>query len=325
MLSFHYLEMTNITMQAIQIHQFGGPEVLRFETLDRPILHEGEVLIETTSIGVNPIDWKTRAGGGASGFLPEPPFILGWECAGRVIELGPKVTDLAVGDRVAGLLNFPHQAGCYATEVVASAEQLARVPEGLDMAVVGALPLAGLTAWQALFQAGRCQAGQRVLVLAGAGGVGHLAVQLAKHVGAWVAATASAKNHAFLTDLGCDQLIDYHQEALPEVVADIDLVIDGLGGDAGLEALEVLSPSGLMVTLPSVTAAAVIAVAEARGQQAMGWRVVPDKAGLEAVLGQMREGKLRLAIRQQFPLAEAAAAHQLGEQGHGQGKIVLTC
>lgn len=309
-------------MFSVRIHQFGGPEVLIYEPTELPQLQPGQVRIKTRSIGVNPIDLKTRAGGGAKPFLPEPPLILGWECAGEVVEVGPGVSELQQGDRVAGLLNFPEQGACYATEVIAAAEQLAKVPEGLDMSTVGALPLAGLTALQALKLGGDLN-GKRVLVLAAAGGVGHLAVQLAKQQGAWVAATASGENADFLQQLGVDQLIDYRQGSLDELVEPVDFIFDGMGAETGISALRVLAKDGLQVTLPSVTAADVVAVAEQQEKQAVGCRVAPDAAGLAVLLSLLANQQLSLCIRERFSLEQAADAHQAASSGHGRGKLVL--
>ncbi|MCW8885428.1 MAG: NADP-dependent oxidoreductase, partial [Motiliproteus sp.] len=249
-------------MKAIQIHQFGGPEVLQINDVESQPLASGQVRIKTCGAGVNPIDWKTRQGGGAAQFLGEPPLTLGWECSGTVLEVSADVGDFKVGDKVAGLLNFPQAGNCYAQEVLAGADQLALCSQEIDLLAAGGLPLAGLTAWQALFDGADTQANHRVLVLAAAGGVGHLAVQLAKWKGAWVAGTASSANHQYLKQLGCDQLIDYHREQAADQLSDIDVIIDCVGGQTAIEALSCLKPDGVLITLPSVTAAEVVAAAE---------------------------------------------------------------
>lgn len=310
-------------MRAIRLHQFGGSEVLQLEKIDPPSAGPGEVVVNVAGAGVNPIDYKTRQGGGAAAFQGEPPLILGWECAGTVAQVGEGVTGFVAGDRVCGLLNFPEPGRCYAEQVLAKAEQLALVPAELDLVQMGGLPLAGLTAWQALFDAAQLQPGQRVLVLAAAGGVGHLAVQLAKWKGAEVIGTASSANHAWLAELGCDRLVDYRTEAVADVVSDIDVILDGMGGDTGVEVLACLKPGGISVTLPSVTAAQVTEAAEARGCRAASVRVAPNAQQLSELLTLASAGAVQLKVDQIVPFAEVAKAHQRSESGRAQGKLIL--
>ena len=310
-------------MHAMRLHQFGTVEVLQSEQIESPEIGPGELLIDVAAAGVNPIDWKTRQGGGAAPFQGEPPLILGWECAGTVHAVGEGVADFKVGERVCGLLNFPEPGRCYAEQVAAEASQLARLPESVDLIASGGLPLAGLTAWQALFDAGDLQPGQRVLVLAAAGGVGHLAVQLAKWKGAEVIGTASAANAEFLTELGCDRVIDYRNEDVTALVQDVDLILDGMGGDTGVEVLACLKPGGLSVTLPSVTAAQVIEAAEARGCRAVSVRVSPNGEQLAQLVALMAEGKLQLQVDKIVPLLQVAQAHSYSETGRARGKIIL--
>ncbi|WP_421867068.1 NADP-dependent oxidoreductase [Motiliproteus sp.] len=310
-------------MLAIRLHQFGGVEQLQAEQLESPVPGAGEVLIDLVSAGVNPIDWKTREGGGAAPFQGEPPLTLGWECAGTVHSLGEGVSGLAVGDRVCGLLNFPEPGRCYAEQTLAKQDQLARVADSIELVECGGLPLAGLTAWQALFEAGKLQPGQRVLILAAAGGVGHLAVQLAKWKGAEVIGTASAANREFLQQLGCDRVIDYRNEEVTELIRDVDLILDGMGGQTGVDVLACLKPGGVSVTLPSVTAAQVIEAAEARGCEALSVRVSPNGEQLAQLLALVEQGALRLAVDKIVPLRQVAQAHQHSESGRTRGKIIL--
>ena len=310
-------------MHAMRLHQFGDADQLIWEQLATPIPGPGELVIDLASAGVNPIDWKTRQGGGAAPFQGEPPLTLGWECAGTVHSCGEGVNDLAEGQRVCGLLNFPEPGRCYAEQTLAKAEHLARVPESLDLVEMGGLPLSGLTAWQALFEVGRLQQGQRVLVLAAAGGVGHLAVQLAKWKGAEVIGTASSANHGWLAELGCDRLIDYHQQDVTEAVSDADLLLDGMGGDSGIAALACLRPGGLSVTLPSVTAAQVIEAAQARGCRAEAVRVAPNGEQLTQLVELVEQGGLRLRVDKIIPLQQVAEAHRYSETGRARGKIIL--
>lgn len=310
-------------MKAIRLHAFGGPANLCLEEVAQPQPGPGEVLLRNRAAGVNPIDWKTCSGGGASAAIGELPFIPGWECAGTVVATGSAVSGFAAGDEVLGFLRFPQPAGCFAEYVLAPAEQLALRPAALDLYAAGGLGLAGLTAYQALHDKGGLRAGQRVLVLAAAGGVGHLAVQLAKAAGAEVIGTASAGNQTFLQTLGCDRTLDYRQGALSAQIQDVDLIIDGVGGQTAIDALSCLKPGGLMVTLPSVTAAEVSAAAEGLGCHVEGIRAEPNGAQLSELAALAAAGQLTLTLGQVLPLAEAGEAFRLSASGHQRGKLVL--
>ena len=286
----------------------------------RPSPPPTEVLVRTASAGVNPVDWKTRARGG---FLGEPPFTVGWDVAGVVEEIGYGVTTLSVGDRVFGMPRFPLEAAAYAEYVTSPSRQLARIPDGLDDIGAGALPLAGLTAWQALVETANVKPGQRVLVLAAAGGVGHLAVQVAKAGGAYVLGTARAENHPFLASLGVDEAIDYTSESVAERAGEVDVVLDAVGGDTANDALPAVRDSGIVVTL---SGASVGRLRELAGDRVRveGILVEPDRAGLEALAELVAGGALRPHVAHTFPLGDAARAHELGETGRTQGKLVLT-
>ncbi|MFD5148689.1 NADP-dependent oxidoreductase [Streptomyces sp. NPDC058401] len=305
-------------MRAIVVSQWGGPEVLTETEQDRPEPAVGEVLVRVHAAGVNPVDWKTRATGGLISWGPVPA--VGWDVSGTVEAVGPGVTVFQPGDEVFGMPRFPHQAGAYAEYVTAPARHFARKPASIDHVRAAALPLASLTAWQALTDTADLRAGQRVLVHAAAGGVGHFAVQIAKALGAYVIGTASAPKHEFVRSLGADEVIDYRTTAFEDAVADVDVVIDAIGGDYGPRSLKVLRPGGHLITLTSPDQVP----ADAEGFRT-GWTLVePDYAGLRAVAALVEEGKLRPAVDTVLPLAEAAKAHEIGEQGRTTGKIVLT-
>jgi len=273
---------------------------------DVPALEPGptEVLVRVAAAGVNPVDWKVRAGGG---FLGEPPFTVGWDVAGTVEAVGRGVTWLAPGDRVFGMPRFPREAACYAEYVVAPSRQLARTPEAWSDLEAGAVPLAGLTAWQALVETAGVGEGSRVLVLGAAGGVGHLAVQIAKARGAWVAGTSSVEKHSFLRELGVDEPLD--KDGPLEV--DVEVVFDAVGGGAALAA----PPDARVVT---VSGASVEPLREA-GRDAVALLVEPDRGGLEGLVA----AGVRPHVEATFPLEQAGAAHALGERGRTRGKIVL--
>jgi NADPH:quinone reductase-like Zn-dependent oxidoreductase len=308
------------TMRSIRQTALGGPEVLELVEVARPDPSPTEVLVRVTASGVNPVDWKVRTRGG---LLGEPPFTVGWDVAGVVEALGGGVTRFAVGDRVFGMPRFPHEAAAYAEYVTSPSRQLARTPSALSDVEAGGLPLAGLTAWQALVETAEVRAGQRVLVLAAAGGVGHLAVQIAKARGAYVIGTASAPKHAFLAGLGADEVIDYAIEDVAERARDADVVLDLVGGTSGLDALPALRDGGLFVAIPSSSGLDALRTAAADRVRVTGILVEPDRAGLEALAGLVEAGELRVHVERTFPLAEAARAHELGEAGHVMGKLVL--
>ncbi len=311
-------------MKAIRIHTFGGPEALIYEEVAEPQLKAGEVLVKSHAAGVNPIDWKTCSGGGAAPFIGELPFTPGWEFSGTVLACGADVSGFASGDRVFGFVRFPSAAGCYAEQIAVPSDQISLLPSECRLTESAGLSLAGLTAWQALFDKGLLQAKQKVLILAAAGGVGHLAVQLAKWKGATVIGTASQANQSFLTELGCDQVIDYNQQQVANAVQDIDLIIDGVGGQTAIEALACLKGSGTMVTLPSVTKDEVIAAGEKRGLNILPLRVEPNAEQLQS-LAQLNASKhLRLNVTATYPIESTADAFRDIASGHTQGKVILT-
>ncbi|MEU6313391.1 NADP-dependent oxidoreductase [Streptomyces sp. NPDC047014] len=305
-------------MRAIVVNEWGGPENLVEREIDRPEPGLGEVLVRVHAAGVNPVDWKTRASGALITWGETP--IVGWDVSGTVEAVGPGVTLWAPGDEVYGMPHFPRQAGAYAEYVVAPARHFARKPASLDHVQAAALPLAALTAWQALVDTAGVTAGQRVLVHAAAGGVGHLAVQIAKARGAYVIGTASAAKHEVLRELGADELIDYRSADFAEAVADVDVVLDALGGDTAERSLKVLRPGGHLVSLPGPDS-----VPSGVDAVHASWVLVePDPKGLEAIAELADKGLLKPLVETVLPLAEAARAHEIGEQGRTTGKIVLT-
>lgn len=311
-------------MKAIQIHEFGNTKNLRLEEVAMPTVHNGEVLIRNQACGVNPIDWKTCAGGGAAPFIGDLPFIPGWEFAGVVERVAHDVTDFKAGDPVYGMIRFPDRAGCYAEYIAAPASEICKRPDSLDSITAGGLATASLTAWQALFDKGELTAGQRVLILGAAGGVGHLAVQLAKWVGAEVYGTASARNHSFLRKLGASTLFDYQSTNMTEAINNIDLIIDAVGGETGIGALPCLKPNGTMVTLPSVTKDAVISAGKALQLTVFPIRAETNARQLADIANLYDQGDLRICLANSYPLAQAAEAFQLSAEGHVRGKLVLT-
>lgn len=309
------------TMRSIRQRALGGPEVLQLTDVPRPEPGPTEVLVRVSAAGINPVDWKTRARGG---FLGQPPFTVGWDVAGVVEALGAGVTRFAVGERVFGMPRFPREAAGYAEYVTSPSRHLARIPERLGDIEAAALPLAGLTAWQALVETADVQPGQRVLILAAAGGVGHLAVQIAKARGAHVLGTARAAKQQFLTELGADETIDYTSEVVEERVRDVDVVLDLVGGQSSQGALPALREGGIFIAVPSSAGLESLRELAAGRVRVTGILVEPDRAGMEAIAGLVATGALRAHVSRTFPLEQAARAHELGETGRTQGKLVLT-
>jgi NADPH:quinone reductase-like Zn-dependent oxidoreductase len=308
-------------MLAITQQTLGGPEVLELADVPQPLPGPTEVLVRAVAAGVNPVDLTTRADGG---FLGDPPFTVGWDVAGVVEAVGSGVTRFVVGDRVFGMPRFPLAAGAYAEYVTSPSRQLALTPERADDVAAAALPLAALVAWQALVETAGVQPGERVAINGAAGGVGHLAVQIAKSRGAYVIGTARTTNLAFLADIGVDLAVDYMQHSLDDVAHDVDVVLDLVGGEAGLGSLSVLSDRGLLITLPS--GADLEALRRAAGERVrVTWIAVePDGCALEAIAALVDDGCLRVHVAETLPLAQAGRAHEMAETGHMPGKIVLT-
>jgi NADPH:quinone reductase-like Zn-dependent oxidoreductase len=306
-------------MRAIRQETLGGPEVLELGEVPRPVPIPTEVLVRTSAAGVNPVDWKTRARGG---FLGDPPFTVGWDVAGVVEAVGFGVTRFAPGDRVFGMPRFPREAAAYAEYVTSPSRQLARTPDELSDVEAAALPLAGLTAWQALVETAAVAENQRVLVLGAAGGVGHLAVQIARALRAYVIGTASAPKHEFLSSLGVDETVDYTSEDLGERTRDVDVLLDTVG-DGAAEALTAVRDGGVVVTLSGSSVGSLRELAGGR-VRVEGILVEPDRTGLEAIARLAASGALRPHVSETFPLGEAALAHEQGETGRTQGKLVLT-
>ncbi|MFD2467619.1 NADP-dependent oxidoreductase [Amycolatopsis silviterrae] len=313
-------------MRAVTVREFGGPEVLAAEEAARPEPLPTEVLVRVRAAGVNPVDWKTREGRGMAG-LQTFPLILGWDVSGVVEEVGFGVTTLAPGDEVYSMPRFPHAAGGYAEYVTAPARQWARKPATLDHMHAAAVPLAALTAWQALVDTARVRPGQRVLITAAAGGVGHFAVQFARHLGAHVIATASAARHQWLKDLGADETIDYTATRFEEAAAEVDVVLDLVGDEhdqTSTRSLKVLRPGGLLVAVPSGVSPELARAAEAAGVRATAFLVEPDGPALATIAGLIDGGQVAVEVAETFPLEHAAAAHARGAAGRTRGKLVLT-
>jgi len=309
-------------MKAIRIRNYGGPEVLKYDDAPRPKPQTGEVLVRVHAAGVNPIDWKVREGHMKDFWPHKFPLILGWDLSGVVEELGtgPAAAGrFKIGDEVYSLPD-PTRNGAYADYIVVREPELALKPNSLHHICAAAIPLAALTAWQSLFDTAQLQPGQRVLIHAGSGGVGHLAVQLAKWKGAYVFATASTKNQDLLRELGVDEPIDYTQQRFEDIARKIDIVLDTLGGETQERSWSVLKKGGVLVSLvqpPSEEKAKEL------GVRAAIIGVQPNGAQLAEIAKIIEAGKLAPVIDRILPLSEARRAHALSQSGHTHGKIAL--
>jgi NADPH:quinone reductase-like Zn-dependent oxidoreductase len=309
-------------MRAVSQDVPGGPEVLHLVETAVPVPGPAEILVRVQAAGVNPTDWKTRARGYFYGD-EAPPLTLGFDVAGTVAAVGPGVTLHSPGDAVLGMPRFPKPAGAYAAYVTGPARHFVAAP-GLDPVRAAGLPLAGLTAWQALVDTARVQPGQRVLVQAAAGGVGHLAVQIAKARGAHVLGTASPAKHEFVRSLGADELIDYTAGPIDELVRDVDIVLDTLGGEVRERSLGCLRPGGTLVSIIPPAGFDEALMPRREGVTVRWMLVEPDAGGLQQLVDLVAKGALAVHVERTFDLADAAQAHRHGERGRTTGKLVLT-
>lgn len=308
--------------RAIVINQYGGSEGLQEENVKLPALKEDQVLVQVQATSINPIDWKLREGYLQQMFDWEFPIILGWDVAGIISAVGENVTDWQIGDRV-----FARPAttrfGTYADYAIVDTNLLAKIPANISFEAAAATPLAALTAYQGLFNHGHLQKGEKVLIHAGAGGVGTYAIQLAKAQGAEVFTTASKKNHELLYRLGADKVIDYHEENFAKAFSDLDLVLDTMGGKIQEDSVKVLKNGGRLVTVLGISNPDLMTAKNIFAQAI--W-LEPNGKELAQLANWMQAGQLESVIGAQFPLTAAGvkSAHELSATHHAVGKIVLT-
>ncbi len=303
-------------MQAIRIHNYGTPDVLKLEAIAQPEPLPNEVLIRVEAAGVNPIDWKIRAGYVKETFPMPMPFTPGMDVSGVVEAIGTDVKAFQVGQAVYGDLKM----GAYAEFATTSEDAIALKPKTLDFVQAASVPMVAMTAYQSLFDHADLKAGQTVLVHAASGGVGMFAVQFAKWKGAHVIATASAANAEFVRSLGADQVIDYHATPFEQVVQNVDVVLDTLGGDTQARSYSVLKPGGILV---STAAPPDSKKAEEKGVRAEMMGMKNSVSLLEEIAGLIDSGQIKTVVAQIFPLSEARQAQELSQGGHVRGKIVL--
>ena len=307
------------TMKAVCIYTYGGPEVLVYEDAPQPHPGEGEVLVRVHAAGINPVDWKIREGHLKEMVHHTFPLILGWDLSGVVESLGSGIARLKVGDEVYSRPDISRD-GAYAEFIVVKESDLALKPRSIDHVHAAALPLAALTGWQTLFDAGGLSSAQRVLIHAAAGGVGHIAVQLAKWKGAQVIGTASARNHEFVSKLGADQVIDYDTERFEDVIQPVDVVLDTMGGETQERSWKVLKRGGILVSIASPPNAET--ALQHRVRQAFVF-TQPNATQLAEIAKLADAEKLKVIVETILPLSDATRGQELSEHGHGRGKIVL--
>lgn len=311
-------------MQAYILTGPNGADALQLTNLPTPTPAAGEVLVQVKAISLNPVDVKTAQGKSLYGRLKdEQPLILGWDVSGVVTAVGADVANFQVGDEVFGMVNFPGHGRAYAEYVAAPAAHLARKPAGLSHAEAAAATLAALTAWQAFVDKAPVQAGQRVLVHAAAGGVGHFAVQLAKERGAHVIGTSSAAKQDFVRSLGADEHVDYQAGPFEQATEPVDVVLDTVGGPNLVRSASVLKPGGRLVSILGMTPEAT-AQAEQRGATATAFLVESSGAQMQELAERLADGRLRAHVSATRPFAELPEALRLVETGRTQGKVVVT-
>lgn len=311
-------------MKAIVLENPGAAGQLEYREVAVPTISENEVLVRVKAISINPVDAKTRSGHGVYGRIKDQsPLIIGWDIAGIVTGTGPGVTRFKAGDEVFGMVNFPGHGQAYAEFAAAPESHLALKPANISFEQAAASTLAALTAWQAFTKQGKLEKGQKVLIHAAAGGVGHFAVQLARYLGAYVVGTSSAANRDFVITLGADAHIDYTRQDLKDVIQDADFVLDTIGGDNIDRSLDVVKPGGTLISIPSGLNEHVTEKAKAKGVNGFFFLVSSNGEDMEQVARLLEEGIIRPYVSRIYEFDEMKAAHEHQETGRVRGKLVV--
>lgn len=307
-------------MKAIVLRQFGDPDQLQLEDIQKPVPGNNQVLLKVKAIGINPVDTKVRAGTNRIAKNLQLPGVIGWDASGVIAACGKNSTTFKEGDEVFGCIGFPGAGGAYAEYAVADESEIVHKPEKISFEEAAALPIAGLTAYQAIHEHLAIQQGQKILIQAAAGGVGHLAVQLAKQAGAYVAGTASAKNKEFLIGLGIDQFIDYKNEKFEVVIDDADAVQEAIGGNVLYRSIQCVHKGGKIICLPSSTKNDPKAIDLAKKKDiALEWPIMHGSKKQLSLLAEI----VKVHIDQVFSFEEMAKAHEAIETHSTRGKIVV--
>jgi len=312
-------------MKAFILNQPGSVEELLYREIETPAPADNEVLIQVKAISINPVDVKTRAGKGVYGRIKnEDPLIIGWDIAGIVTAAGKDVIRFKTGDEVFGMVNFPGHGKAYAEYVTAPETQLALKPSNISFEEAAAATLTALTAWQAMVHNAAVKAGQKVLIHAAAGGVGHFAVQLAKHLGAHVTGTSSAKNKDFVLSLGADAHIDYHGYEWENHPGEFDFVLDAIGGDNIDKSILVTKKGGSIISIPTGLNEHVTEKAKAKGVKGYFILVQSNGEDMQQIASLLQHGTLKAHVSETFAFEEMGAAHLQVESGRTVGKVVVT-
>jgi NADPH:quinone reductase-like Zn-dependent oxidoreductase len=310
-------------MKCIVLKSFGGTDQLVYEDVPTPALKPGEVLIENRAISINPVDVKTRKGKGQAARLArENPMILGWDVSGVVKEAYVD-SSFAAGDEVFGMINIPGHGKCYAQFVAAPVSHITRKPGNISHAAAAASCLAAMTAWQALVKQAAITSGQRILIQAASGGVGHFAVQMAKYFGCYVIGSSSASNREFVLSIGADEHIDYNAGDPVEQIDKVDVVIDGIGGENIPRSLAVLKEGGTIISLPSGVSETVGEQAERQGKKGIFFFVQSSASDMEQIAKLLAEGIVVPHISRTFSFNDIRAAHEHIESGRTVGKVIV--
>ncbi|WP_165045615.1 NADP-dependent oxidoreductase [Dysgonomonas sp. ZJ709] len=312
-------------MKTIILKEFGSVDNLTIQDIPTPTIKEDEVLVKVKAISINPVDVKTRQGYAlADSFKNYDPIILGWDIAGEIVETGNAVHNFKIGDEVFGMVNFVGHGKAYAEYVSAPAWQLAIKPQNIFFEVAAAATLAALTAWQAFTKKGHLKAGDRVLIHAASGGVGHYAVQIAKHLGAYVIGTSSAANKDFILGLGADEHIDYKSQDFEKMVSDIDFVLETIGGNNFIRSLDVLKSRGTIVNLPSGLTDEAKQKAQEKGVNSCFFMMVESNGeDMKQIADLLEKGVVKSHISKTFSFEQMPQAHLQIESGRTVGKIVI--
>lgn len=313
-------------MKAYVLNEAGPVENLVRREIEKPEIKADEVLVETKAIGINPVDVKVRRADKVLTMIlgtEDRPVILGWDIAGTVVAVGKEVSGFEVGDKVFGMVNFPGQGKAYAEYVAAPAHHLAIMPKKVTFEEAAATRLAALTALQVLRP--RVKRGDRILIHAGSGGVGHFAIQMAKGLGAYVIATSSAKNRDFIMSLGADEHIDYREQKFENILSNIDFVLDGMGGEVLKNSLKVVKGGGKIVSLPTHQFPKDLQLeADQRKVELEFFLVQSSGKDMNALKGMLEAGELKPHVSKIFPFENMADAHVQIESGRTVGKVVVT-
>lgn len=306
------------TTRSVWIRHFGGPEVVEVTDIPVPTLRSEEVLVRVSTASINPVDWKTAQGKYPPMGEDKLPFALGRDLSGTIEAIGESVNERVVGNRVCAFIGTDR--GAQGELVVVKTEELAVVPQGVGLEVAGAMPLAAMTAWQGVFDHGGLEAGQRILIHGGAGGVGHMAVQFAHWKGATIFATASERDLDFVRALGADTVIDYKNERFEDIATNMDLVFDTQGGETQARSFGTLRKGGILVSTLDLdeTKAAELGV-----RTVPRWHANPSGSQLAQVLDLIADGEVSVEIAKRFPLDQVREAQRFAQNGHPRGKVVL--